>query len=156
MEFERYLIYFFFAVITGIAALAVIPKELYRKYLLYGIFLGGNSDVFLSLIFSKVLHLTQYKNMSYFNIFDIFSFWTPVTWMFAFSVFFYLLPVKKIFLIIYLLTWTALSYSVGIVLHSLELFDYIGPGKYLMPLVFGLWYAAAALIYLRFEKIRLE
>jgi len=77
--FGKYLIFFVFAVMTGTAALAVIPKELYRKYLLYAIFLGGVGDAVLSPIFSKIFHLTQYKNMGYFNIFDVFSFWTPVT-----------------------------------------------------------------------------
>lgn len=98
--FEIYYIYFIFAVMTGIAALAVIPKEMYKKYLLYAIFLGGNGDALLAPIFSKGFHIIQYKNMGKFNIFDVFSFWTPVTWMFAFSIFFYLLPVKKIALVL--------------------------------------------------------
>lgn len=151
--FQNYLIYFIFAVITGTAALVVIPKALYKKYLLYAIFLGGLGDALMAPIFSKVFHLIKYKNMGYFNIFDVFSFWTPVTWMFAFAIFFYLLPVKKPLVAVYLLTWTGLSYSVGIVLNALGLFDYLGIGKYIMPVVFLIWFSAAALIFLKTEKI---
>jgi len=72
--FERYLIYFIFAVITGIAALAVIPKECYKKYLLYAIFLGGVGNAVLAPTFSKIFHLIKYKSMGYFNILMYFRF----------------------------------------------------------------------------------
>jgi len=76
--------------------------------------------------------------------------------MFAFSIFFYLMPVRKFFLALYLLIWTGLSYSVGIVLHAFGLFDYIGIGKYIMPVIFLMWYSAAALVYLKIEKIEIN
>ncbi|MCL4442193.1 MAG: hypothetical protein M1609_16870 [Firmicutes bacterium] len=152
----RCFIYLIFAVVTGFAALVVIPKKLYKKYLLYSILLGGTVDAVLAPIFSKVFHLIKYNNMGYFDILDVFSFWTPITWMFAFSIFFYLLPVQKFFLVPYLIIWTGLSYSVGIVLHDFGLFEYIGIGKFIMPVVFCLWYSTAAWVYLKTEKISLK
>lgn len=54
------------------------------------------------------------------------NFWTPLTWGLIFSLFFYLLPVRKAFLVPYILTFVALTYSVGLVMESLGAFRYIG------------------------------
>jgi hypothetical protein len=103
--------YFAFAVIG--AALILIPKTQYKKFFLYGLLFGGLGDSIIALL----LHLSgliRYSNMGVTSILGIFSFWTPITWAFAFMIFFYFLPYRKSFLIPYLIIFAALNYSVGL------------------------------------------
>jgi hypothetical protein len=148
-----YMAFTFLAVST---ALIIIPKQLYKRFFLYGAIFGGMGDAVVVTILSKFFHLIQYKGMGYFNVFGLFSIWTPITWTFAFMVFFYLLPIRKLFLIPYLLILTFFNYSVGLVLQSMGLFEYIGIEKYLSPFIFLAWYSIAAWVYFKNEKIILK
>jgi hypothetical protein len=76
------------AVFFGMAAIIIIPKELYKKYLVYGLFLGALVDTMVTIL-GKFLNLFKYKNMGVFNILDLYSFWTPLAWVFV-IMFFYI------------------------------------------------------------------
>lgn len=149
------MIYLIFAALAGVTFLLVIPKERYKRYLLWGFIFGGIGDTLVVVLLSS-LNLIQYKNMGVFNIFGLFSFWTPLTWTLVFSVFFYLMPVRKVFLVPYILYWGALSYSVGLVMQSFGLFEYIGIHRYLSMPTFLLWYTVSAWVYLKYEHIHLR
>lgn len=116
--FGNYLLYPLFAGIVGISFLLIVPKEHYKRYLLWGLVFGGIGDA-LTVSLLTQLNLIQYKNMGPFNIFNLFSIWTPITWALTFSIFFYLMPVRKVFLVPYIITFTALNYSVGLVMQSM-------------------------------------
>lgn len=150
-----YYVFPIFAIITGFSALLLIPKEKYKHYLLYGFLFGGVLEISLVVILTN-LNLLQYKNMGPFNLFNVLSIWTPFSWMFAFSVFFYLLPKRTAFLIPYIITFAALSYSIGIVKESLGTFEYLGVNRYAAPFTFLLWYSFSAWAYFRIEKVKLK
>ncbi|MDD2234927.1 MAG: hypothetical protein PHZ11_00670 [Desulfitobacteriaceae bacterium] len=143
---------FCFLVITG--ALLLIPKNSYKKYFLYGLMFGGVADSVIA-IFLTAIGLINYKDMGPFSVFDIFSLWTPITWAFIFMIYFYFLPVRKGFLIAYILIFSALNYAVGFVMENFGLFEHIGIYKYLSPITFIIWYSISAWIFIKYEKIEL-
>jgi hypothetical protein len=153
--FGNSIIYLIFAAIAGIAFLIVVPKEQYKRYLLWGLIFGGLGNATLVPLLSS-LNLIQYKNMGPFSIFGLFSIWTPLTWAFVFSTFFYLMPVRKVFLVPYILLWVALTYSVGLVMQNFGLFEYIGIHKFLAVPTFLLWYTVSTWVYLKYDHIYLR
>ncbi|TCL57888.1 hypothetical protein EDC14_104437 [Hydrogenispora ethanolica] len=150
-------IFFFYkALIFSAAALLLIPKPSYKKYFMYGLLFGGIGDILVIMIFGKLLHLFEYQNLGIFNIADSFSFWTPWAWIATFAYFLYLLPVRKLFLALYILEFAFFGHTVGITLSNLGLFEYHGGYRYWAPAVYALWFSLAAWLYIRLEKLKLE
>ncbi|MFZ7103275.1 MAG: hypothetical protein ACOWWO_11565 [Peptococcaceae bacterium] len=150
-------IFFFLkAFFFGLATVIVIPRDVYKRYFIYGFIFGAIGDVIVVTILGPVLHLIKYKNMGVFNIFGIVSFWTPIAWMFAFMLFFYFLPVRRIFLYPYIVGFAFYGYMVGIVLEHLNLYEYIGSYVHFAPLLFMVWFYIGALVYLRNGNIILR
>lgn len=143
------------AIFFGLAAIIIIPKELYKKYLVYGLFLGALGDTGLALL-GKYLNLWKYKNMGVFNILNFYSFWSPLAWMFVIMFFLYCLPSKRSAFYLYVVTYGVFGYFVGLILQNFGLYEYLGIFKYLAPLVLAAWFYTAALIYLKAEGIKLE
>lgn len=155
--FDKSMIYPIFAVLVGIASIILIPKEKYKKYFIYGALFGGLGDALVVGLMSKVLHLFNYKNMGYFNVFNMFSVWTPITWAFMFSIFLYLLPVRKAFLIPYILAFVALAVGVGMTMTNFGLFAYTKPVyQYIDIAVFLSWFVITAWTFIINEKIKLK
>ncbi|MTI84471.1 MAG: hypothetical protein FH756_11325 [Firmicutes bacterium] len=150
-------IYFFYkALLFGIAAYAVIPKPEFKRYLLYGFIFGAIGDVIMVTLTGPILNLIKYHNMGPFSVFGLFSFWTPIAWMFAFMLFFYFLPARRAFLYPYIVGFSIFGYMVGLVLSGLGLFDYIGFYKYSALIVFIVWFSIAAYAYLKIGNIKLK
>lgn len=103
--------------ITIAGFLFIVPKEQYKKTLIYGLLFGGLGDTLVAGILTY-LGLISYKSMGAFNILNIFHIWTPIAWGFAFGVFFYLLLLRRAFQIPYLILFTGFSYGVGLVLQA--------------------------------------
>ncbi|EHQ88325.1 hypothetical protein [Desulfosporosinus youngiae] len=135
--------YFIFAALIGLATIILIPRNLYKKYFLYGLIFGGIGDTLLITLFHLMGYL-NYKNMGVTSIFGLFSFWTPISWTFYFMIFFYFLPVKKSFLVPYLLAFVALNYSVGTVMSQSGLYEVIGIYKYVQPFIYLAWCSISA------------
>lgn len=149
--------YLILAGITGAAALILIPKEKYKKYFIYGLLFGGVGDTIMVTIMSKWLHLFNYKSMGVLNILNLYSLWTPITWTFVFAVFFYLLPVRKVFLVPYLLAFIGFSTIMGTAMSNLGLFEYTKPFYQYIDLVgFILWEVIAAWVFIKNERIELK
>lgn len=149
------MIFLYKAIFFGLAMLLLIPKQLYRKYFIYGLLLGAIPNVILIGIISGIFHGFEYRNMGPFNIWNLFSFWTPLAWMFVFMFFFYCLPARKIFFYPYIISFSMFGYFVGKVLHNLGLYEVFGFYNYLAPFVFTGWFLGAALVYLKAERISL-
>lgn len=135
--------YSIFAAITGLATFILIPRNLYKKFFLYGLMFGGIGDSVLASLVHFIGFL-NYKNMGVTSIFGIFSFWTPITWTFYFMIFFYFLPVRKYYLVPYVLIFVAMNYSVGMVMSQSGLYEIIGVYKYIQPFVFLAWCTISA------------
>lgn len=154
--FDKSILFFIKALLFGIATIVVIPKHLYKRFLLYGFIFGAIGEVILATLFGPILHLIEYRNMGVFEIFGIVSFWTPIAWMFAFMLFFYFLPVRRQFLYPYITGFAAFAYMVGLVLQQLDLFRYLGNYFYFAPLVFLLWFSISAWEYIKMGNVVLK
>ncbi len=143
--------YIIFVAITAIGAYAIIPKQDLKKYFLYGLVFGAVGDI---LVYSTIhsLGLAGYLGFEELKVLNDYSIFTPITWLFAFMIFFYFLPVRPVFLIIYIAAWTALNYSVGLVMENLGLFWHAHIYYYFEPLVFAAWYSIAAFGFRKLEK----
>lgn len=148
---DTWIYYPIFGIITILGALLLIPKNQFKKYFIYGLIFGGLGDAIIATLYTT-LGLIKYKEMGPFNIMNIFSLWTPVTWAFAYTIFFYFLPVRKVFLVPYVLIFSFLNFSVGLVMQNFGMFEYIGIQKYLAPFTFLIWYSISAWVYQRNEQ----
>ncbi|MDQ7093210.1 hypothetical protein REC12_06370 [Desulfosporosinus sp. PR] len=142
--------YLIFAVVTGLASLAIIPRSLYKKFFLYGLLFGGIGDTAFASI-SHLMGFLSYKNMGVTSILGIFSFWTPIAWTFYFMIFFYFLPVRKFFLVSYLVIFVALNYSVGTVMSQSGLYETAKIYRYIQPLVYLAWLSISAWVFKKEE-----
>lgn len=150
------IIFFLKTLLLGIASVLAIPRQVYKKFLLYGFVFGGVGEIISVIILEPVLHLIQYTNMGRFSMLGIISFWTPIAWMFAFMLFFYYLPARKVFLYLYIAFFSIYAYFVGLFLQNFGLFDYVGDYKYFAPFVFVLWFSVSARFYLLNEKVNIN
>lgn len=131
-----------------------VPKQEYKKTLLYGIVFGGIGNTLVVLLLSW-LNLIEYKNMGPFKI-GPFTSWTPINWTLIFGLFFYLLPVRKLFIAAVIIAFAAFSYGVGLIFENFGVFRYIGFWRYVAPFLFLTWYSTAAYVYIRNRGIALR
>ncbi len=143
------------AIFFGLAAVIIIPKEFYKKYLIYGLFLGALGDAGITVL-GKYLNLWKYKNMGVYNVLDLFSFWTPLAWMFVKMYFLYCLPLKRTVYYLYVACFGIFGYFLGLVLQNFGLFEYVGFYRYIAPFILIAWFYATSLIYLKAEGKELE
>jgi hypothetical protein len=149
------IIFFYKAILFAVTTFVMIPKQYYKKFFIYGFIYGGILDIVIIFIL-EAFGLIEYKNMGVFNIFDKFSFWTPIAWLFVFMLYFYLLPEKKKYLYPYFLGFTFFGIMVGQVLKNFGLYDIKPIYKYFQPLIIFSWFALSAWIYIKGEQIDLE
>ena len=152
---DKSLVSFFKAMLFGIATVVAIPREIYKKFLLYGFIIGAMGDV-ISILVMSPLRLIKYSQMGPFSIYGLFSFWTPIAWMFAFMLFFYFLPRRRLFLYPYVVGFALFGYMVGLVLEGFGVFQYIGFWRYVAPFFFANWFSGAAWVYFRLEGIKVK
>lgn len=152
---DRSFIFLYFFFLSAALYFLVVPKQEYKKTIIYGIIFGGIGDTLLVPLLSS-LGLIKYKNMGFFNILDIYSSWTPVTWTLIFALFFYLLPVRIYYVIPIVLAFASFTYGVGLVFQNFGVFEYIGFYKYVAPFLFLAWYSVAAWVYLRNNNLALK
>lgn len=149
MPLWMYYIYFFAFLAFGF--FVIVPKQYYKKFLLYGLILGAGWQVVIGSSFI-LFGFIKYKNFGPFGIENGISFWTPITWMFAMGIYLYLLPVRKEFFIPYFILWILLNFVVGRALTNLELFEATGIFKYGMIVNFAIWYSFAAWVFRKYEQ----
>lgn len=138
--------YLIFAVVTGLATFVIIPRNLYKKFFLYGLLFGGIGDSVLASIF-HFMGLLNYKGMGVTSIFGIFSFWTPIAWTFYFMIYFYFLPVRKFFLVPYIIIFVGLNYAVGMVMAQSGLYELAEIYKYIQPVIYLIWCSISAWVF---------
>ncbi|WP_366923070.1 hypothetical protein MFMK1_003563 [Metallumcola ferriviriculae] len=153
--FQPALVSFYKAVLFGIATILLIPKEKYKKFLIYGFLLGAVGDVLIVTLVGGLLGLIKYQNTGPFNILGLFSFWTPLAWMFTLMLFLYFLPVRIVFYHVYIVGFALFGFMVGLVLQHLGTFQYVGNYIYFAPITFITWFFLSAWLYRRSENIAL-
>lgn len=155
MGFGKSILFFYKALLFGIATVVAIPREKYKHFLIYGFIFGAIGDVVVILIVHS-LNGINYLNMGPFNILGLFPYWTPIAWMFALMLFLYFLPRRKLFLYPYVVGFSFFGYSLGLALQNLGLFEYVGNYIYYAPLVITAWFGLSAFAYLKSESILLK
>jgi hypothetical protein len=151
-EMGKSLVFFIKASLLGLAFLTALPKEQYRKFIIYSIFLGGLIDIIVALGFSQ-LNIIKYSHLGPFGIYGLITIWTPLAWMFAFAIFLYHLPVRKVFFYPYVIVWAIFGVFVGEVLEG---FGVYRANSLVMFFAFLAWFYTAAFAYMYFEKISLR
>jgi hypothetical protein len=154
--FGKDIYYLIVALAFGVAALVIIPKQLYKKFFIYGMFFGGAVNVLIILTLGGIFHLFSYLHIGPLNIWGLFSFFTPITWIFVFIIYLYFLPVRKIFLYPYIVSFVAFSYMFGQALKGLGLFELHKNYQYFEPVTFIVWFSLTAWAYIKAEKIALK
>lgn len=156
MTLGKEIYYLLIALVAGIASLVIIPKAKYKKFFIYGLLLGGGANICIILVLSSIFHLFEYRYLGTTGIGGIFSFFTPVAFMFIFMIFFYLLPVRKIFFYPYIIGFVVFAYMFGQLLRGLGLFKLYKNYQYLEPVTFLVWFSLAAWFYIKEERISLR
>lgn len=151
--FSRDIYYLIFALAFGVATIILIPKQLYKKFFIYGLLFGGAFNVLVILTLSGVFHLFKYLHLGPLGIWGLFSFFTPITWVFVLMIYLYFLPVRKIFLYPYIAGFIAFAYMFGLSLKGLGLFELYKNYQYLEPVNFILWFSLAAWAYIKGERV---
>lgn len=146
------LIFFVKAVLFAAMAIILIPREYYKKHLIYGLFLGAGLDIVIIVAMSE-LGVLKYLNMGAFSVFGLFPFWTPIAWMFTLMIFLYFLPRRASFFYTYILLFSLFGIFLGKVLSNFGLYRF---NPLILFFVFLAWFYFAGWVYLKYEKIRLQ
>lgn len=152
---DKSFIFMYFTILAATLYFLIVPKEHYKRTLIYGIIFGGIAN-FMIVVLLSYLNLIRYKNLGFFDIGGFISSWTPVTWSFIFALFFYLLPVRLPFMIPYILAFAAFTYGSGLVFENFGVFEYLGFWRYAAPVLFTVWYSASAWVYLKNSELQVK
>lgn len=137
---DKNTIFFIKAVMFGVAAIIAIPKECYKKFLIYGLFLGAALDITAIVTLTK-LGVIKYLNMGAFSMYGLFSLWTPIAWMFALMIYLYFLPRRRPFLYGYVLIFSVFGIFVAKILSNFGLYEF---NPFILFFVFLGWFSFAA------------
>jgi len=143
------IIFFIKALLFGLATVILIPKEKYKKFFIYGFLFGGVLDIIIIFSFTY-LNIIKYYKMGPLSILNTFPFFTPIAWTFAMMLFLYFLPIKRFFLIPYVISFALYGIAVSEVLKGFGVYAY---NIYIMPFVFIVWFSFTAFLYVYNERI---
>jgi hypothetical protein len=141
------------AIVFGIPTLIFIPKEQYKKFLLFGFVLGGVVDVMTIIIIGNMLGAFSYiaGPLEAFGI----PVFIPIAFMFVWMLFLYFLPVRVEFLIPYIAGFVGFAVMLGFVQQNLGYFKF-GHGTtqsvISQIITFSIWFSVSALIYRIYNK----
>jgi hypothetical protein len=141
------------ALLFGIPTLIFIPRDLYKKYLIFGFALGGVVDVATIIIIGNWIGEFEYiaGPLEAFGI----PVFVPIAFTFVWMLFFYFLPVRIEFLIPYIIGFIGFAVLLGFVQQNLGFFKF---GRDTYPAVisqiisFSVWFSVSALVYRIYEK----
>lgn len=137
---------------TFLATVLLIPRALYRKYLLYGLVLGGLADIVVVGLCNRVLHWFTWTSLGPANVFG-WNALVPLSFTFWLMLYLYFLPLRTAFLIPYVIAFTGMGIIMGQVTRNLGLFSYKPFFVYLSPFIFLAWFSAAAWVFRWQERV---
>ena len=128
----------------------LVPRETIRKLFLPAMIFGGVFDVAIIALVSKLLGVGGHINHGPFGAFGL-PFFPPFAWTIWFLMFFYFLPERKPYIVLYILTAAAAAVMFSNVLINLGIFAW-HYGKFIVPLIiYGLWFSLSAWGYRRLK-----
>ncbi|MDQ7093613.1 hypothetical protein REC12_08430 [Desulfosporosinus sp. PR] len=140
-------------IVFGIPTLIFIPKEQYKKFLIFGFVLGGVVDVLTIVVIGNMMGEFHYiaGSLEAFGI----PVFIPIAFTFVWMLFLYFLPFRVEFLIPYVIGFVCFAIMLGFVQQNLGFFQFEhGPTHAVISQVitFGIWFSASALIYRAYNK----
>ncbi len=117
------LVYPIFIFSTLLLTITFIPRNNYRKYVSYGVILGGLLDVLVITIIQNILGIVHFKNQGIFYVLGHNAL-SPIGWTLTMGLFLYFLPQNRILRYFYLIAWSALAVGFGYIVHNANLFDF--------------------------------
>lgn len=141
------LAYPIFVFSTLILALIMIPRELFREYLMYGFLIGGLGDVFNVTLLQNILGIISFKNQGIFYVLGHHAL-SPLGWTLAVMLFLYFIPRRRVFLFLYVISWGLMALGFAYIVNNIGLFDFQS-WFYPLPawIIFTAWFAAAAWLF---------
>lgn len=141
------------AIAFGIPTLIFIPRENYKKFLLFGFVLGGFIDVFTIIILGNFLGEFAYiaGPLEAFGI----PVFVPIAFTFVWMLFFFFLPYRVEFLIPYILGFSGFAVMLGFIEQNLGFFKFNHGdtrGAIVTIITFILWFAGSALVYRSYDN----
>ena len=100
------LLYPVFLLIVFSLTVILIPREVYKKYMIYGMLVGGLGDVLSVFVYQNLLGFMWFKNQGLFYVLGQHAL-SPLCWTFTVMIFLYFLPAKRFFLYVH----TGLGYG---------------------------------------------
>lgn len=136
------------AMVFGILTLIFIPRERYKKFLLFGFVLGGVTDVLTIVLIGNWAGEFSYI-AGPLEAFEI-PLFIPISFIFVWMLYLFFLPVRLEFLIPYIIGFSGFSAILGFVEQNLGFFKYnYGDthGAIVTIITFLVWFTVSALIY---------
>lgn len=151
---DKVLFFPLFVLIALTLTLIYIPRQHYKKYLIYAAITGGLGNMLITYILFHVLGIAKYTEIGIFNLYG-FNYLEPFAWAFVQMLFLYFLPVRKWFLYGYILGFTGMSVGFSHVIDNLEISKVFNPAfvKYVSPFVFLAWWSFTAWFFRKTEGI---
>ena len=136
------------AVAFGIPTLIFIPREEYKKFLIFGFVLGGFIDIITIIFIGNFLGEFAYiaGPLQAFGI----PVFVPIAFTFVWMLFLFFLPFRVEFLIPYIIGFSGFAVMLGFVEQNLGFFKYnYGDtrGAIVTIITFILWFVGSELIY---------
>ena len=136
------------AIAFGIPTLIFIPREEYKKFLIFGFVLGGFIDVFTIVLIGNFLGEFAYiaGPLEAYGI----PVFVPLAFTFVWMLFLFFLPFRVEFLIPYILGFSGFAVMLGFVEQNLGFFKFNHGntrGAILTIITFVVWFFCSALIY---------
>lgn len=136
------------AIAFGIPTLIFIPKNEYKKFLIFGFVLGGVIDVITIIVIGNFIGEFSYI-AGPLQVFGIPVF-VPIAFTFVWMLYLYFLPFRIEFLVPYIIGFSGFAVLLGFVEQNFGLFIYNygnTHGVVVTIITFIIWFVASALIY---------
>lgn len=139
------------AIAFGIPTLIFIPREQYKKFLIFGFVLGGFIDVITIIFMGNLLGEFTYiaGPLQAFGI----PVFVPIAFTFVWMLFLFFLPFRIEFLIPYIIGFSGFAVLIGFVEQNLGFFKYNNgdtQGAIVTGITFIIWFGLSAIIYRRY------
>jgi len=152
-----YLFWPVYTLVFAIPTVIFIPRNQYKRYIIFGFILGGAIDLITIIILGNIAGEFRYPAGPY--VVKGIPIFTPLAFTFAWMNFFYFLPLRKEFQIPYVVGFSGFAVLVGFVLENLGYFEYTKgfTRAAIMTFVnFLLWFGVSALVYLHYAPKNYE
>lgn len=149
---QLFFIYPIYTIVLAAIVRLLIPLSEIKRLFIFGIAYGALVDGIIILIY-KVLGLVEYINYGPFGFLGI-PFFPLIAWTCYFLLYFYFLPVGKLWIYLYVAVASLYSFLFSNILQNLNILHW-NHGRILIPIMtYFLWNCFATLSFLKLSERR--